>query len=121
MPVAAYTDLFNEALDDLSVRLATISGLQVVTDPRNLVNPCVFIGPPSFEAWNYNIVKMSFPCRVISSGPGNLDALRNLLNLSALILGNNVAVTAGRPTMASIAGIDYPAYDLDIAIQAQTA
>ena len=38
MPVA-YTDLFNEALDDLSTFLATVTGLQVVTDPRNLVPP----------------------------------------------------------------------------------
>jgi hypothetical protein len=36
MPVAAFTDLFNEALDDLSAFLATTTGLQVVTDPRNL-------------------------------------------------------------------------------------
>ena len=121
MPVAAYTDLFNEGLDDLAATLATITGLQVVTDPRNLTNPCCFIGPPSFTAWNYNIVKMSFPVRIISSGPGNLDALRQLLNLAASVLSKNVAVTAGRPTMASIGGVDYPAYDLDIDIQAQTA
>lgn len=121
MPVAAYTDLFNVTLDNLATRLASISGLQVVTDPRNIVNPCVFVGPPSFTAWNYNIAKMSFPIRIISSGPGNLDALRQLLNISAAILNNNVAITAGRPTMATIAGVDYPAYDLDLDIQAQTA
>jgi hypothetical protein len=28
MPVAAFTDLFNEALDDLSAFLATTTGLQ---------------------------------------------------------------------------------------------
>ena len=34
----AYTDLFNEAIDDLSATLATISGLRVVTDPGK-INP----------------------------------------------------------------------------------
>ena len=61
MPVVAFTDLFNECLDDLAAKLATISGLQVVTDPRNLVPPCVFIDAPTFQAYNGNIVKMSSP------------------------------------------------------------
>ena len=58
MPVA-FTDLFNEALDDLTATLTAVSGLQVVNDPRNLVPPCVFIDAPSFDAWNYNIVNVS--------------------------------------------------------------
>ena len=55
MPVVAFTDLFNDCLDDLAAKLATISGLQVVTDPRNLVPPCVFIDAPTFQAYNGNI------------------------------------------------------------------
>ena len=51
MPVA-FTDLFNEALDDLTATLTAVSGLQVVNDLRNLVPPCVFIDAPSFDAWN---------------------------------------------------------------------
>ena len=43
MPVPAYTDLFNEAIDDLTATLHTISGLQVVNDPRNIVPPCILI------------------------------------------------------------------------------
>ena len=77
MPVVAFTDLVNECLDDLAAKLATISGLQVVTDPRNLVPPCVFIDAPTFQAYNGNIVKMSFPVRCITLGPGNLDAQRS--------------------------------------------
>jgi hypothetical protein len=120
MPVA-YTDLFNEALDDLASTLGTITGLQVVTDPRNLVPPCVFLGAPSFTAWNYNIVKMTFPVQIISLGPANLDAMRNLLNLSALVLAKNVAVTDGRPTTLDIGGVMLPAYELTVNLQAQTA
>lgn len=120
MPVA-FTDLFNTALDNLTTTLGTVTGLQVVNDPRNLVPPCAFIDAPSFEALNYNIVKMIFPVRVITLGPNNLDAQRSLLNLASLVLGAQVAVTDGRPTIAMIGGADYPAYDLTVTMQAQTA
>ena len=72
MPVA-YTDLFNEALDGLAATLTSVTGLQVVTDPRNLVPPCAFIDAPSFVAFNANIVKITFPVRLITLGP---DATR---------------------------------------------
>jgi len=121
MPVVAFTDLLNECLDDLAAKLATVSGLQVVTDPRNLVPPCVFIDAPTFQAFNANIVKMTFPVRCISLGPGNLDAQRSLMNLAAKVLGAGVGVTDGRPTMAIIGGVELPAYDLTINIQAQTS
>jgi len=52
MPVPAYTDLFNEAIDDLTATLQTITGLQVVNDPRNIVPPCILIDAPSFDAFN---------------------------------------------------------------------
>ena len=120
MPVA-FTDLFNEALDDLTATLTAVSGLQVVNDPRNANTPCVFIDAPTFEAFNYNIVKMIFPVRVITLGPNNLDAQRSLLNLASKVLAANVGLTDGRPTIAMIGGADYPAYDLTITMQAQTA
>ena len=121
MPVAAFTDLFNECLDDLATKLGTVTGLQVVTDPRNLVPPCVFIDAPTFEVRNYNIVKMTFPIRCITLGPGNLDAQRSLMNLAAKVLGANVAVVDGRPTIAIIGGSEMAAYDLTIEMQAQTS
>lgn len=120
MPVA-YTDLFNECLDDLAAKLAAVTGLQVVTDPRNLVPPCVFIDAPTFECWNGNIVKLTYPLRAITLGPGNLDAQRSLMNLAAKILGANIGVLDGRPTIAIIGGVELPAYDMNVAMQAQTA
>ena len=119
MPVA-YTDLFNEALDDLTATLQTVTGLQVVNDPRNIVPPCAFIDAPSFEAFNYNIVKITFPVRLITLGPGNLDAQRSLMNMAALLLAKNVAVTGGRPTVAVYGGAEYAAYDLTIDLKAST-
>ena len=121
MAIANYTDLFNEAIDDLTATLQTITGLQVVNDPRNIVPPCILIDAPSFDAWNYNIVKLTFPIKVMTLGPANLDAQRSLLNMCAQLLAKNVAVTGGRPTVLDIGGSILPAYDLTVAMQAQTA
>mgnify|MGYP007073084446 CR=1 FL=1 len=118
---APYTDLFNEALDDLTATLTAVSGLQVVNDPRNLVPPCVFIDAPSFDAWNYNIVKLMFPVKIITLGPANLDAQRSLLNIMSKVLTANIAVTDGRPTSTLIGGVEYPSYEVTANVQAQTA
>jgi hypothetical protein len=120
MPVA-FTDLFNEALDDLTATLTAVSGLQVVNDPRNLVPPCVFIDAPSFDAFNYNIVKLMFPVKIITLGPANLDAQRSLLNIMSKVLAANIAVTDGRPITTIIGGVEYPSYEVTANVQAQTA
>ena len=120
MPVA-FTDLFNKALDDLTATLVAVSGLQVVNDPRNLVPPCVFIDAPSFDAFNYNIVKLMFPVKIITLGPANLDAQRSLLNIMSKVLAANIAVTDGRPTTTLIGGAEYPSYEVTANVQAQTA
>ena len=119
MPVA-FTDLFNEALDDLTATLTAVSGLQVVNDPRNLVPPCVFIDAPSFDAFNYNIVKLMFPVKIITLGPANLDAQRSLLNIMSKVLAANIAVTDGRPITTIIGGVEYPSYEVTANVQAQT-
>lgn len=116
-----YNDLFNEALDDLSTTLKTITGLPVALDPRQITTSCVFIDAPSFDAYNYNIVRLDFPLKLIGSGPGNLDALRDLLQIASKLLAKNVAVKQGSPSVVSIGGADYPAYDLLVSVQAQTA
>ena len=118
--MTVYTDLFNEAIDDLATTLATISGLRVVTDPQKINPPCIFLDAPSWESFNYNIVKMIFNVKVLSLGPSNFDALRAILSISADLLAKNVAVTAGRPATLTVGGVDYPCYDVDISLQAQT-
>jgi hypothetical protein len=118
--MTVYTDLFNEAIDDLSATLTTVTGLRVVYDSEKINPPCVFIDAPSFEAFNYNIVKMTFSVKVITLGPANLDGLRNVLSMSAALLASNVAVTTGRPGYLPIGGQTFAAYDLSIEMQAQT-
>lgn len=119
MAVQAYTDLFNVTLDNLAAAISTRTSLPVVTDPRNLQPPCVFIDAPRIQSWSNNIAKMEFPVRVISLGPNNADAHRNLLNLMAQIMNAGIGMTDARPTVAIIGGTELPAYDCTVFIQAQ--
>ena len=70
----AYTDLFNEAIDDVAATLTAVTGLRVVTDATKVVPNCVFIDAPSWEtqAGNGKVIEMSFPIKVIGSGPAGL-------------------------------------------------
>ena len=117
----AYTDLFNVGIDNLATSLGTITGMRVVTDPRNVNPPCVFIDAPSFIAFNANIAELDVPVRVITIGPATLDALRNVLKNCAKLLNKGVAVTEGRPISLSIGGQDLAAYDLTIKMKVQTS
>ena len=115
----AYTDFLNEALDDLVTTLETISGLRVVNDPRHIAPPCAFVDAPTIESFNYNIVKITFPVTLISNGPGNLDALRQLLDLTSSLILKNVAVMSASPKVVTVGGAEYAGYELIIPMQAQ--
>jgi hypothetical protein len=117
----AYTDLFNVTLDNLAATLQTITGLRVVTEPRAINPPCVFIDVPSFDAGNSNIVKMVFPVHVVGTGPTDLNGLRVLLNIASKLLNKDIAVTDGRPSSLTIGGQDFATYDLQISIQGQSS
>jgi hypothetical protein len=114
------TGFLNVALDDLATTLGTISGLPVVRDPRNITPGCVLIDAPTFDAFNYRIVKLTIPCLIISSGPGNQDALNQVLGIAADVMAKQVGVISGRPINVSIGGTDAPAYELTVALEANT-
>lgn len=114
--------LIYEALDDLAAALAGITGVPIVRDPRNITPGCVLIGAPEGTAFNNNnIVDLTVPLVAISSGPGNQDALNQLLTTVAAILAKNIGVTDFRPTTVNIGGVDAPAYEMIVRMQAQTA
>ena len=120
---APYTDLLNEALDDLTATLTAVSGLRVVNDPTKIVPNCVFILAPSFTtvAGNGNIVRVDFPIKVIGSGPAGLPVLREILQITATVLGSTLIVMSGKPGTLEVGGQEYPCYDLAVGMQAQTA
>ena len=114
-----YSDFLNDAFDDLVTILQGITGLRVVDDPRNISPPCAFVDAPSIESFNYNIVKMTFPVTLISTGPGNLDALRQLLNLTAALVTKNIAVMSASPKVVTLGGQEFAGYEVIIPLQAQ--
>jgi len=119
----AGTGLVNEALDDLALALAGITGVPIVRDPRNITPGCVLIGAPTVTPFNTNnIVTLDIPLTAIGTGPGNQDALDSLLTIVSLILGKNIGVTGPcRPSTISIGGVDAPAYDMTVRMQAHAA
>lgn len=119
----AYTDLFNEAIADVSATLTAVSGLRVVTDATKVVPNCVFLDAPSFTtiAGNGNIVRMEFTVKVIGTGPAGLPVLQKLLSIAAAVLASPIIVMSGQPGAVEIGGATYPCYNLQMALQAQTA
>jgi hypothetical protein len=119
----AYTDLLNETIDDLTATLTAVSGLRVINDATKLIPNSVYLDAPSFTtfAGNGNIIRMDFPIKIIGSGPAGLPVLRSILGIVATVLGSSIIVMAGRPSSLEIGGALYPCYDLDCAVQAQTA
>ena len=119
----SYTDLFNEAIDDVTATLTAVTGLRVVNDATKLVANSVYLDAPNFTtiAGNGNVVRLEFPVKVIGSGPAGLPVLRSILSIVATVLGSKIIVMGGRPSSLEIGGALYPCYDLDCAIQAQTS
>jgi hypothetical protein len=115
----AWTDLFNEGLDDLATTLETISGLRVVMNPKDVNPPCVFINAPSIDAFNYNIARMEVPVDVITLGPASLDALRDVLAIVAELMKKNVAMTDARPAVFEVGSQSYASYRVTIPMQVQ--
>jgi hypothetical protein len=120
-PPPPWPDLFNQGLDDLATTLATISGLRVVTNPKDINPPCVFINAPTIDAFNFNIARMEVPIDVVTLGPASLDALRDCLRIVALLMAKNVAMTDARPAVFEVGSQTYASYRVTIPIQVQTA
>ena len=117
------TGLLNEAMQDLKATLTAVTGLRVINDPTKIVPNCVYLDAPSFEtiAGGGNIIRVTVPVRVIGSGPAGLPVLQNILSIVATVLGSTVVIMAGQPSMLDIGGQMFPAYDLQMAMQAQTS
>ena len=116
-----YEDFLNETIDDIAASLATVSGLRVITDPTKIVPNCVFLLAPSFTVFggNGNILTMTFPLKVIGSGPAGLPVLRDILSIVSKVVASKIAVISGAPGALEIGGAMYPCYDLSMNIQAQ--
>ena len=118
MTVPVYTDGLNTALDALMAKLTAITGMVSTNDPGSITSPCAFVDAPSWTTYSNGVVELTFPVKLLTLGPGNLDAQRNLTHLASLVLAANIGCTAGRPTTAIIGGSELAAYDLTIETKA---
>ena len=116
----AYTDILNEALDDLTATLTAVTGLRVVNDATKIVPNAVFLEAPSFTATTNagNVLRVEFPIKVIGSGPAGLPVLRSIMEIVSTVIGSTIVVIGGRPSSLEIGGQVYPCYDLDCALAA---
>ena len=114
-------DMLNQGLLDLTTKLEAISDLHIVDDPRNICPNCVLIQAPSFSAFNYNILDVTFPLTVIGLPPGNHDNLVEMLKVVSAVCTGLKSVIDGRPVSVDIGGTVAPGYELTAKIQVQTA
>ena len=117
----ALTDLFNEAIDDVTATLTAVVGLRVVNDATKIVPNCVFIDAPSWQtqAGNGKVIEMTFPIKVIGSGPAGLPVLRQILSICAKVQTSAIIVMSGDPGSVEIGGATYPAYNMTMSLKAE--
>jgi hypothetical protein len=105
---------FKDGYDDLVDTLQAITGLRVVDDPRNINPPCALVQPPNITMHTNVIAELSFQVTLIGFGPGQYQAMTQLLDLADLIRAEEIGLISAVPALQPIAGQDYPAYQLTI-------
>lgn len=113
--------IFTDAINTLSASLTAL-GLAPVTDPRNARPLTVFIELPTFQAFGANptskVSDVTITLRVLGTPPGNQDTTDYILTIVDTILGSNIAVIAGQPSIAIIGSQEIPSYDLTVKLTA---
>lgn len=99
-------DAYNYVADTL-----TGAGLNVVTDPRNVMPPCVIVDPPVIRVTSGTIVTCDVRVTVVAPPPGNRDAMLKLLADADTAL-QAVEVVDGTPGTYTVGQNDLPAYSL---------
>jgi len=118
----SYTDLFNVAFDQVKTSLATVANLPVVDNPQNaagFANGFVVLQAPSFQAFNFNVAKLSFEIQIVLPGQGNQSALRRGMQIAASLMALKIGVLSGRPGVVDLGGTESPAYLITLDMEAQ--
>jgi hypothetical protein len=113
--------IFTDAIDTVAASLTAL-GLKPVTDPRNARPLTVFIELPSFESFGANptskVSDVTIVIRVLGAPPGNQDSTDYILGVVDEILGSDIAVINGQPSIAPVGSQDLPCYDLTVKLTA---
>jgi hypothetical protein len=107
-------NLLNHGYNQLVTKLGQETGLTIVNDPRNINPPCILLQAPAFRMHSNVVAEMQFTITVIGIGPGNRNALTNLLSLADLVREAELGLMDGRPVVQQIGGAEYPAYELTL-------
>ena len=107
--------IFYEAETAVKTQLTAL-GLKPVTDPRNARPLSVMIELPTFDAYTYNVGDIRLTIRVLAGPPGNQDSGDYLMTTVDTIMNSPIAITDGRPALASYGEQMLPCYDLTVAV-----
>ena len=113
--------ILTNTINTVSASLTAL-GLAPVTDPRNARPLTVFIELPSFESFGANptskVSDVTIVIRVLGAPPGNQDSTDYILGVVDEILGSEIAVINGQPSIATVGSQDLPCYDLTVKLTA---
>lgn len=107
----AATGILQDAVTAVKNALVALN-LSVVDDPRNARPYSVMVELPSFDAFTYNVGDFTLDIRILSIPPSNKDATTYLFSVADTIMNSPIAITGGRPGLASYGGQNLPTYDL---------
>jgi hypothetical protein len=105
--------MFTEAIQKLVDDIENL-GFEAYSDPRAARPFSVFVELPFFDGFTNRIADTTVTIRCLASPPGNANSAKWLLETVDTIMAANLAVVAGRPTVAAIGEQNIPAYDLTI-------
>ena len=107
--------IFVESVDALKTTIIGL-GYKVVTDPRNVRPMTVYIEPPSFTTFTYNVGDITTRISVLAPPPGNQDASDYLMTVVDALMDSTLPIVDGRPGTLDVGGQVLPCYDLTVRI-----
>lgn len=111
----AASGILVEAVNAVKTELTNL-GLKPVTDPRNARPMTVLIELPILDVFTYNVGDIRVPIKVLAGPPGNQDSGDYLMTMVDKIMDSPIAITDGRPGIASYGGQDLPTYEMTVAV-----
>ena len=111
----AASGILVEAVAAIKAQLVNL-GLKPVTDPRNARPMTVLVELPILDVFTYNVGDVRVPIKVLAGPPGNQDSGDYLMTMVDKIMNSPLAITDGRPGIASYGGQDLPTYEMTVAM-----
>jgi hypothetical protein len=110
------TGRLNSSREALSAQLTT-AGLVVIDDPRNARPNAVIINPPTVTTPSFGqpnaTLFLEFQVDALCPPPGNLDALKALLDAVDTVM-NTVAVISAVPSVYTVGNQELPSYTITV-------